>query len=92
MALPEIILYSKPACCLCEKVKEQLIKLQKEHDFHLHEVNILEDPRIYKMFKDEIPVIFINGKKAVKYRLDATQFVRLLQSAGHEQHEKDATT
>jgi glutaredoxin len=81
MASSEIILYSKPACCLCEQAKEQIAKLQEHHQFVLREVNILDDPAAYKMFKDEIPVVFINGKKAFKYRLDERRFARLLKSA-----------
>jgi len=85
MSLPEIVLYSKPACCLCEKVKGQLTRIQKQHKFALREVNILEDLKAYKMFKDEIPVIFINGRKAFKYRLDERDFIRLLTSDDYQQ-------
>jgi glutaredoxin len=85
MAMPEIIIYSKPDCCLCEEVKEQLKKMQELHAFAWREVNILEDPSAYQRFKEEIPVVFINGKKAFKYRLDEKRFVRILQSAGHKQ-------
>jgi len=91
MALPEIILYSKPACCLCEKAKEQLATLQAQHGFALREVNILEDLPAYKMFKDEIPVVFINGRKAFKYRLNEKKFIRLLKSVSHKQHTESAS-
>ena len=84
MALPEITIYSKPDCCLCERAKKQLKRLQKLHEFALREVNILEDPSAHEMFKNEIPVIFVNGKKAFKYRLDEKQFIRILQSAGRK--------
>jgi glutaredoxin len=83
MGFPEIIVYSKPACCLCERVKKQLLRLQRQYQFTLREVNILEDSAAYEMFKDEIPVIFVDGKKAFKYRLDEKRFVRTLESAGH---------
>lgn len=81
MALPDVIIYSKPGCCLCDQAKEQLRGLQVKHDFTLRELNILEDLEAYKSFKDEIPVIFVNGRKAFKYRLDVKQFVRLLESS-----------
>ena len=91
MALPEIILYSKPSCCLCERAKDQLKELQEQHQFIVREVNILEDLTTYKMFKDEIPVVFINGKKAFKYRLDEKQFIRLLKSGNHDQHAENTS-
>ncbi len=84
MALTEVIIYSKPACCLCDKAKEQLAKLQEEYGFALHEVNILEDSAAYKLFKDEVPVIFVNGEKAFKYRLEEEHFTRLLESIAHK--------
>jgi glutaredoxin len=86
MALPEITIYSKPDCCLCDRAKEKLKRLQKLHEFVMREVNILEDPFAHAMFKDEIPVIFVNGKKAFKYRLDEKQFVRILQSTSRKRN------
>lgn len=91
VALPEIVLYSKPACCLCEQVKEQLTRIQEEHKFVLHEINILEDLAVYKLFKDEIPVIFVNGKKAFKYRLDEKRFIRMLKSSGRKRQAQRAS-
>lgn len=84
MPLPEIILYSKPGCCLCEKVRDQLTELQEQHKFTLQEVNILKDSKVYKLFKDEIPVVFINGKKAFKYHLDEGDFIKLLTSDDYQ--------
>ena len=90
MSSPEIIIYSKPDCCLCDVAKNKLLQLQRLHQFVLREVNILEDPTAYKKFKEEIPVIFINGKKAFKYHLDEERFVRILHSGGRWQHLQDA--
>lgn len=81
MGLPEIIVYSKPDCCLCDQVKEQLKKLQQVHEFEWREINILGDPADFKKFQYEIPVVFIDGRKAFKYHLDEKRFVRLLKSA-----------
>jgi len=77
----EVVVYSKPGCCLCDEVKEKLRRLQASHAFNLREVNILEAPEAHERFKEEIPVVFINGKKAFKYHLDETQFLKKLQSA-----------
>jgi glutaredoxin len=92
MSSPEIIIYSKPDCCLCDVAKSKLLQLQRLHQFDLREVNILEDPAAYANFKEEIPVIFINGKKAFKYHLDEERFVRILHSNGRGQEAQDATT
>jgi len=72
----DIVLYSKPGCCLCDEVKAQLRRLNKSIHFNWREVNILEDPQAFVQFKEEIPVVFINGKKAFKFHLDEKAFLR----------------
>jgi len=74
-----VVVYSKPDCHLCEELKAELQKLQKRYSFEWREVNILEDPEAFEKFKKEIPVVFINGKKAFKFRLDEKQFLRYLE-------------
>ena len=74
----EVVVYSKPDCCLCDEVKETLARLALRHSFTWREVNILDDPDAFERFKDEIPVVFIDGKKAFKYHLDEREFLRRL--------------
>lgn len=76
--MDEIVVYSKPDCCLCDEVKAQLQKLRQRHAFEWREVNILEDPAAFEKFKEEIPVVFINGRKAFKYHMDEQEFLRRL--------------
>ena len=74
----EVVLYTKPGCCLCDTVKAQLGRLRSVEPFELHEVNILEDPAAYAKFHAEIPVVFVNGRKAFKYHLDEKAFMQRL--------------
>lgn len=91
MGLPEIIVYSKPHCCLCDRVKDQLKKLQEVHAFVWHEINILDDPADFERFQYEIPVVFIDGQKVFKYHLDEKRFVHLLESAGRKLRDKTSS-
>jgi glutaredoxin len=75
----EVVVYSKPGCHLCDEVQAQLARLQRSFPFAMREVNILNDSEIFDKFKEEIPVVFINGKKAFKYRLDEEDFRRRLE-------------
>ena len=77
----EVVVYSKPGCCLCDEVKSQLRDLQQTHGFGWREVNILEDAETFAKFKEEIPVVFVNGRKAFKYHLDERAFLKRLQGA-----------
>jgi glutaredoxin len=72
----EVVIYSKPGCHLCDVVKAQLARLRVSIAFELREVNILEDAASLEKFKEEIPVVFINGRKSFKYRLDERDFAR----------------
>jgi glutaredoxin len=78
MSATEVVLYTKPGCCLCDEVKQKLQALQQRQAFNFCEVNILEDQEAFARFKDEIPVVFVNGKKAFKYRLDEGEFLKRL--------------
>ena len=72
----EIVLYSKPVCCLCDEVKAQLARLKRAVPFDTSEVNIIDDPQAFEEFREEIPEVFVNGKKAFKYHLDENDFLR----------------
>jgi glutaredoxin len=77
--LPLVELFSKPDCHLCEEAKRLLRELQAVYPFTLHEINIATDTALQTQYGEEIPVVYINGRKACKYRVDAAQFVRRLQ-------------
>jgi glutaredoxin len=84
MSETEVVLYTKPGCRLCDEVKQRLQALRQKQPFSLREINILEDSDAHERFKDEIPVVFVNGKKAFKYHLDEGEFLRrLTRGANH---------
>jgi glutaredoxin len=77
--IPEVLLYTRAGCHLCDEAKEQLRELRKQAAFTLREVDIDQDPELRQRYNDEVPVIFIHGRKAFKYRLDPRQFLQRLQ-------------
>jgi glutaredoxin len=74
----QVIVYSKPGCCLCEELKRKLQRLQQLRSFEWTELNILQDPAAFAKFKDDIPVVFVNGRQAFRYHLDEQKFLKLL--------------
>jgi hypothetical protein len=56
---------------LCER-------LAGEFSIQVAEVNIDSDPELRVRFDQEIPVLFIDGRKAVKYRTTEDALRRLL--------------
>jgi glutaredoxin len=73
-----LTLYSRPECCLCEEMKTALTQVQQGFPFKLEEIDISLDPELEARFGQEIPVLFINGRKAFKYRLTASELRRRL--------------
>jgi len=74
----KVILYYRKGCHLCEVVKESLTKLSRRAPFTWQEVDVDSDPDLRRQFTDEVPVVFINGQKAFKYRMDEKEFLKKL--------------
>ena len=79
-SLPEVVLYTRAGCHLCEEAKDQIHQLQMKAKFVYREVDIDFDPELRQRYNDEVPVVFIQGKKAFKYRIDPRQFLKRLQA------------
>jgi len=78
----DVLVYSRKECHLCDVIKQTLTHLQGEADFHWCEVDIDADPELCRKYTNEVPVVFIDGRKAFKYRMDGQSFLRAL--AGRE--------
>jgi glutaredoxin len=74
----EVVVYSRKGCHLCEIIKESLVKLQRQAGFTWREIDVDSDEELRRQFTDEVPVVFINGRKAFKYRMDEREFLRKL--------------
>jgi glutaredoxin len=70
--------YGKRDCCLCDDVKATLVKLQREIAFDLREIDIESTPEFFDTYKERIPLVFVNGRLAFKYRVDETTLRRRL--------------
>lgn len=78
MAAHEVILYTRKGCHLCEVVKESLERLAHRAAFTWREVDIDQDAELRQKYNDEVPVVFIHGRKAFKYHMDEEDFLRKL--------------
>jgi glutaredoxin len=75
-----VVVYSRKGCHLCEVVKESLNKLSRRGGFTWREIDVDGDLELRRQFNDEVPVVFIDGRKAFKYRMDEQEFLRKLAS------------
>lgn len=81
----DVVVYSRKGCHLCDIVKETLTQLRSEANFQWREVDIDLNSQLREKYNDEVPVVFIDGRKAYKYRMDGREFLRSL--AGREYNE-----
>ncbi|MGH9460032.1 MAG: glutaredoxin family protein [Vicinamibacteria bacterium] len=68
----ELILYSRPGCHLCDEmtsVVHRVISQARGIDATVREVDISLDSELAAVYAEQIPVLFVNGRKAFKYRL-----------------------
>lgn len=61
-------------------MKAVIVQAAAKIDFDLEEFDIDADPELRQRFNDEVPVLFIDGRKAFKYRVTGKQLVRKLKS------------
>lgn len=77
----KITIYSKKDCHLCEEAKALLVRFANQYPIEIEELNIEEDEGLFEKYRDEIPVIFLNGRKLFKYRIDEKKLRKVIQSA-----------
>ncbi len=75
----QLELYSRPGCHLCEDLRALCERLRGEFCLEITEVNIEADPSLLSRYGEEIPVLFIDGRKAVKFRTTESALRRRLQ-------------
>lgn len=74
----DVVVYSRSGCHLCEVVKETLAEAQKYAEFEWREVDIDSDIQLREKYNHDVPVVFIDGRKAFKYQMDRRQFLKAL--------------
>ena len=73
-----ITLYSRPGCHLCEEMKSVVSRVARLMPITLAEVDISSDPELERQYGIEVPVLFVDGRKAAKYRIAEDELIRIL--------------
>ena len=74
-----ITLYTRKDCCLCEEMKEVVQKVLAEIPLEVEEIDVDGVPDLKEKYGNEVPVLFINGRKAFKYRATEKELKRKLE-------------
>ena len=64
-----LILYHRAECHLCDEMRAVVGAVGRDVPFELEEVDVDGDPKLAAAYGLEVPVLFVNGRKAFKYRV-----------------------
>ncbi len=64
----------KISCALCKEAKETICRVNEDIPFQYREVDISSSEDLFRRYREDIPLIFINGKKAFKFKVDEAEF------------------
>jgi len=74
-----ITLYGRKECCLCDDMKKIVAQAASETAAEVEEIDVDSSLELQEEFGSEVPVLFINGRKAFKYRVDARELKETLE-------------
>lgn len=75
-----LVLYSRVDCCLCDEMKTVIRQVSQRTPVDVEEIDIDSSADLKQKYGEEVPVLFINGRKAFKYRLTARQLAARLKT------------
>lgn len=68
--MPEVVLYGRPGCHLCEDAEAALEALRRSRPFALRVVDINSDDDLARRYLFEIPVIEVDGDVVTRAPID----------------------
>jgi glutaredoxin len=67
----KLTLYTRRDCCLCAEMKAVIQVVAADLPLELDEIDVDRSSELRGQFGDHVPVLFIDGRKAFKYRVTA---------------------
>lgn len=67
---PEIHVYGKPGCSLCDEALELLDDTSARFSFVIVRHNICEEPAVFEKYRYLVPVVVIDGIERLSLRFD----------------------
>ena len=75
----ELLLYTRRECELCHEMEVVIGEVMPRFQAELKRIEIDGDPALEEQFGIEVPVLFVNGRKAFKYRCTARELRKRLE-------------
>jgi glutaredoxin len=74
----DLVLYTRKDCGLCEEMKQVIGQLATRLPLNVQELDIDSSAELQKQFGNEVPLLFINGRKTFKYRVTTKELEKAL--------------
>jgi len=79
---PEIVLYGRPGCHLCDDARVVLERVRADLPFALVERDIERDDALFKAYLERIPVVALDGEELFDFFVDEAELRRRLAYTG----------
>jgi glutaredoxin len=79
---PRILVYTKPGCHLCDDMLDLLRVTLRGSGGSVTERNIALDLDDFERYKDDIPVLVIDGREVARHRISEPALHAALDAAG----------
>ena len=73
---PKLTLYSRKDCCLCAEMKDTIRQVSAKFPLDLEEIDVDGVAELQAEYRAEVPVLFIEGRKAFKYRVTVLELTK----------------
>ena len=79
--LPQLTLYTRADCPLCDDMHETILAANKYKPLHLEMIDVDSDPQLLRQYGERVPLLAIDGRIAFKVRIDPRELRRKLRRA-----------
>ena len=69
--VPEVLMYARPGCCLCDEAREVIMAVRARTSFEYREVDVTGDDALELEYGIRIPVVLVDGRELFEIRVDA---------------------
>jgi hypothetical protein len=74
--VPQVTLYGKPGCHLCDEARAAVERVRARHPFALEEVDVSLDPGLNRLYGERIPVLELDGEQLFEFFIDEEELTR----------------
>ena len=78
---PQVVIYSKPGCHLCDVAKAIVESCRAEHEFELVVRDISLDAALEEKYRNDVPVICVGQREVARHFIRKDALLRALADA-----------